>query len=577
MDGDAEGNPKGLYHDASRPHYLGDRERGATVNAMRAVGRFVSVALRTAGLILAGCAVEEPIQEAGKGTGSETTNHIAGVVWESEGPAAARTLVSLVPAGFDPLRDTLPPGRIALTDAEGRFRFDDPGAGSYSIEALSLRAPLRGRRGDIAYPGGHQNLSNLVIEAPGCLRVNLPADLHSAGGHVLIPGSSFRAVVGESREVLFRSLPPMRIASLVYARDAASPRVILAENLVVRSGDTTELEVPATHEAQFLFDGSAAGAALEEDVVDFPLLVRLDSANFDFSLTSTYPGLAFARPDGTPLRFQVERWSASSRKAEIWVRMDTLRAGADSQALVMRWRTPDPADQFKKLNVFDTASGYVGVWHLGDATTARVDATPIGRWAETVNYDGDETVEGMVARADRLDRSDDFLDLGVVDVEKTITLSAWIKPERINANWAAIIYKPSDEGSASRVGYSLEHKWSSWTSNFGLGGQGRSMDLLHTPAGKSAWILLHGTYDGRKSVLYVNGDKVLEESGTFTSPLCRNGYHTLAGAYVPNDPERNFGGIIDELRIEKVARSPAWVRLSYESQRSDRSVLRRTR
>lgn len=524
-------------------------------------------------LALAGCRIQEPEAVAGRGTGSETTNHIAGIIREADGSPAARTLVALVPDGFDPLARTLPPDRIAMTDAAGRFRFDDPPKGRHNLEALGLSRGRRGRRGGIPYGGGGVVLDPLPVAVPGALRIQLPGHLAAAGGHVFIPGSTFQALIGEGAEVFLPSLPPMRIPELLYARHPREKRIVLAEDVEIRSGETAVIRVSGLLEAAFLVDGGSAGLA--GDVADFPLLLRLDSTSFDFSLWPAPTGLAFARPGGKRLRYEVERWDARSRKAEIWVRMDTVRASADSQVILMRWGEPDPLSRSEGAAVFDS-EGFAGVWHMGGSGFLRPEAGGRLPPAAFRYFEGDEDGEGMVGRADRLDAVDDHLDLGVVDVETEMTLSAWIRMDAGYPGWSTLLRKQCPPEYGKYGCWTLDYSQSTGSHWLGVT-SGASAHNLSTQAGTiDGWILIHGTYDGRALTLYRNGIRISSEAPGL-GPLNRGPFTVLAGAWLGEGRGEPFAGAMDEIRIERMARSGDWIRLCYETQRAESRVVRRIR
>jgi hypothetical protein len=77
---------------------------------------------------------------------------------------------------------------------------------------------------------------------------------------------------------------------------------------------------------------SGNGAGVLAPVLKFPVLVRLDKTNFDFSVVNnTGVTVGFKKSDGALLPFEIERWDSGSGQAEIWVLVDTI-FGNDSIA-----------------------------------------------------------------------------------------------------------------------------------------------------------------------------------------------------------------------------------------------------
>lgn len=74
-------------------------------------------------------------------------------------------------------------------------------------------------------------------------------------------------------------------------------------------------------------------AAAEED---FPFLVRLNHANFDFSQARANGEDIRISADGKPLAYQVEEWDAAKGIASIWVRIPVIR-GNTRQEIKLHW------------------------------------------------------------------------------------------------------------------------------------------------------------------------------------------------------------------------------------------------
>ena len=92
-------------------------------------------------------------------------------------------------------------------------------------------------------------------------------------------------------------------------------------------------------------------ATASED--NFPLLVRLDKDNFDFSQTKAQgEDLRFSTSTGKPLAYQVEQWDAANGTASIWVRIPTIK-GNDRQEIKMYWGKSDASSESNGSAVFN--------------------------------------------------------------------------------------------------------------------------------------------------------------------------------------------------------------------------------
>jgi hypothetical protein len=324
------------------------------------------------------------------------------------------------------------------------------------------------------------------------------------------------------------------------------------------------------HSAELWTNTSPDGAYVVAAVKRFPLLVRLDSAHFDFSQArGRGQDLRAAGLDGRPLPYQIDRWDSAGKRAEIWVLVDSVAGNSWSKALKLYWGKADAEDSSRGATVFDSADGWSAVWHLGAADTLpRPNAVAGGNPATPFRYDGDEARAGVIGLADSLDgaANGDYLDLGsgYADFRSGLTYSVWARPED-HAFWSRLL----DMGNGSNLdnfvlARNLTGEDLIWDQFNGDAANTRVQAHRVFLAGE--WQLFTVTVDAAKNArIYRNGELVASETqhdtiAAVTRTLCYIGKSNWPG----ND---YFKGAIDEPRLSRRARGADWIKLEYANQR----------
>jgi hypothetical protein len=193
----------------------------------------------------------------------------------------------------------------------------------------------------------------------------------------------------------------------------------------------------------------------------------------------------------------------------------------------------------------------VGLWHFdGDAKDSSGDAND-GTVHGTPAY-----VDSPMGQALSFDGVGDYVEV-VSDpsiMPATLTVEAWIQPGKIGAR-QSIVSKWDGGGHAS---YSLEltptNKFLFYLHN----GTTTQYIIGTTTVTSGTWYHVAGTYDGSKASLYVGGSL---EAGptTLVAPMTDSNVPLRIGASAGSYPSYPiycaFGGLIDEVRIWKVALS----------------------
>lgn len=306
------------------------------------------------------------------------------------------------------------------------------------------------------------------------------------------------------------------------------------------------------------------GADLPESarVEGFPVLVRLSRETFDFSQ---------ARPDGADLRFsidgepvayQIEDWDASAGEACVWVRVPVIRGNARQQ-LTMHWGKADAVSESAGSAVFNASNGYAVVMHLAEVDGSLTDEVGSVSPADK----GTESCAGLIGRARRLDAGQ-----GVAGGEQIETLPTGQGP------FTTEVWFKAQQGNATVIGWGNEQ------------GQGKAVMQVRSPphvnmdcyfsngnvaSGKgslpmSEWVHVVHAYESGNTRLYVNG-KLDGSSDAKGSPLnIRNPARMWLGGWYNR---YEFVGDIDEVRISNVQRSADWVKLNYENQKPNQTLV----
>jgi hypothetical protein len=502
---------------------------------------------------------------AGGSTEVGNSEAVAGTVRTLDGTPAASARVSLIPRAFDACGDKpLPASRTVSSDAFGAFRIRGADPGGYNVQAYDARGATTVLLPGVVLPpdgaGGNEGLQARLAENAS---LSIPLALVGREGYAYLPGTLVCARIDSqalsAQELVLRGVPAGVYPELIRVAPGSAPSNILAESVTVAPGSLSRIGPYAawSKRRKAIFD--LAGAVPKSDLLHFPLPVRLDASNFDFtSAKGAGEDLRVTKADGvTPLPFEIARWNAADRTAEIWIALDTIRAGAASSSFYLYSGNPSAAPASGGAAVFDTGAGFSGVWHLGDGLE---DATANGNHGRD---QGTLPAAGAIGAARRFDGSGAHV--AIADAPSLrfgtgdFTLSAWVAAESFGP--VRQVFCKRDSVSNYEVQFAGDGRPTAM-----LDPKGDKNRYLFGPAAPAAnvWIQLAFVRSGGRAWLYQDGAAVAGplELGDSAGPETE--------LWIGADPffsgAEGFLGLIDEVVFSKVARSPEWLQLSASSQ-----------
>jgi hypothetical protein len=314
------------------------------------------------------------------------------------------------------------------------------------------------------------------------------------------------------------------------------------------------------------------GAAVAGTIIDFPVLVRLNVTNFDFSQAqSTGADVRFTQMNSAPLHYEIERWDAAAQQAAIWVLVDTVYGNNSSQYISMYWGNHSVESASSSEAVFDTANSFEAVWHMRSPSAVQTpDATVNGFHGTLYNMTPASTVDGMIGKALSFDGVSSYIDVpgsatGRLDFPEdgTYSLSAWVYLDTLVLTSGYVFISKSDYQYNLEV--DREHNY--WHMSEYHDGSG--LQRIGTPATAREWTQVTGVRNGTDMSLYINGEQVNVTSWTDINPFIQDtSFNVTIGKIGRSLMERFMEGILDEIRISSVSYTPEWIKLCYMNQQS---------
>ena len=519
--------------------------------------------------------------------GTEDVNsRVAGILVDTGSAPASGASVRLLPVDFNPLVDTLETVAVtALTDSAGKYTLTVPRSEQdvhYTLEALQKESGRRLLKTGIVMKSASDTtfVDPDTLRAPAAIAVEFTGGTFSGSGYLYIPGTSYSVFVDSlNGRAVLDSVAAENVYALCFAATATASPDTIRHDLYLPEGKTVLVNNPGwRYRTLIRINTSASGVHTENDLTGFPLLVRLNNDNFDFSqCAASGSDLRFSKTDNTPIAFEIERWNVDGNPddaADIWIRIDTVHADDSLQSFYMYWGMPDATTESDGAAVFTTGNGFEGVWHLNenpasggaaikDRTSNGYNGTPDGSMTE------ENVVPGVIGNALQYDGIDDNISAGQLNISGQYTLSCWINFDDLDTARRCIWKEYSytlwyhSEANGVRVEHFTqtdEEENAKWMGFYQDGGTERPISI-------GSWFFLTGAFDGNRIRLFINGELLDSTEIITASPVWSNSPLLLGG--------RNgelVKGIMDEVRVENRARSPEWIHLSYENQRGN-SVL----
>ncbi len=550
-------------------------------------------------LALALLACSQPTDRA-EGGSTDTGNTIVavtGAVLDSAGVSAGRSDLSLrrkdylapIPAlgKFGAARKIERDLFDTVTDASGGFRLEGLDTGAYRLEYRQGNA-LGGLYDFTAFPAKRaQDLKARKLGKVAWVggRVSLRPD--ALRGFVQVYGMSRLALVNTATGN-FELLLPAGDFTLRFVDPEAGAQGVKTRAVTVAAGDSLDLgdlslrdstaAYPEwSHARRLWINTTKTGSPMADNVYDFPMLVRLDESLIDFAQAgSKGADLRFTKAGGKiPLAYEFERWDSAQHKAEVWVRMDTVRGDAADQSIFMFWGNGAAKDSSSGAAVFSPAQGYGGVWHLGEGSNdagfpGYLDATGNGNTGHGFAISDTTVGPGAVGRGQRLDGNGAYikmpdapsLDLGTGDFCITI----WARPDAIFRSHQLVSKRVTQAGD-----YEFQLRADAHVESYV--GDSVSSEMLPSlgTLGAGQWHLLAMRRSGTTVGYYVDG--VLDTAKTLAVA------HDLDNAsdfFIGHDAQNlaeDWQGGLDEVRVSHRAPPLEWLRLSYLNQAAASKLL----
>ena len=363
-----------------------------------------------------------------------------------------------------------------------------------------------------------------------------------------------------------RTSPPLAPGPAPFALAVAA--VISLSSAIAAAALPQPSSVAFDKGAPFTVDGYTGSSPLS----GFPVLVRL-AANSpvgfyytDLHSQSDGADIAFIDMEGNGLPFEIDTWDPSGTSL-IWVKLPTMTNGTQ---FVMCWGA---AASGKTVCADSPFAGYVGVWHMSEASGTVADSSGNGLAATTSGAAAATAcvaVTGVVGNgrqcATDLGASNlSYLSVPSYDsksVGDTFAVSGWVSigsGQTGNDNDARLFSRKEN--------YQNAHGWEVlWKTGKEIrvrgAASGDNIKVTNLDYAGKGWKHIFVVYDGKNSVFYENGvQKGTKSNGTAASdndkPLAIGGY--------ANDNGSQLVGSVDECRLLDAVPSGEWAKAEYDS------------
>jgi biopolymer transport protein ExbB len=289
---------------------------------------------------------------------------------------------------------------------------------------------------------------------------------------------------------------------------------------------------------------SAAGVPTQQAVTGMTVPVRLHSGNFDF---------VGAKPDGsdlrvvasddkTPLKFWIERFDSVNELGVLWVQVPALVPGTDKNLFYVyagNEQAPAPAAD---AAVFDATT--VAAFHFAEKDGIASDPSGVIRAVAAVPIE----VNGLIGPSAHLSGSPIVwlaTDKIKFPANAALSITFWVKPEVAGGT----LYSQGPLTIALTGG--------------ALSAQVGSVTVSGGQVAPGIWSQVALLVGAGKATLYVNAAQAGQSDLGAGAPAIEGDIHAGEG----------YQGLLDELEIASVARSPEWIKVAYAAQSADAKLV----
>ncbi|HEX2959794.1 MAG TPA: DUF2341 domain-containing protein [Chitinispirillaceae bacterium] len=516
-----------------------------------------------------------PVDMAG-GSTSTPNEIVMGYAVLPSGAPASRTIVQMIPSAYVAFDNVSQSTFLTdTTDTSGAYCFFHVDTGMYNIQAVKIDNGSRALVTSIAVDTDTIRAPSATVVPPGKLYVVFSDEFNPVSGYCFIPGTTIAALIDHKRDTLvLDSIPAGIISGVYFAATESSEQTVLRYTIPVSSGENVTLLNPVWKFSRRLYlNTTTTGAAVDSTITDFPVLIRMSNENFNFrQVQGSGADIRFSKSDNTPLAYEIERWDSTNGKAEIWVKVDTVYGNDSTQYVQMYWGNPDAHENSNSTIVFDTATGFQGVWHMGqqgntsafDATANHFDGTPSGMNAAAL-------VEGIIGRSQRFDGTASYISLtGTAGSTLNFpqngnyTFSAWVYTEVLDGKAHYILSKSNN---SYNLDLSSKNLWEMYDVEDGAG-----LQSVYAQPTSQQWKYLAGVCKGKDMRLYVDGICIDSTIDVVSGVPHESGTDVHIGKRADSD-YGYWNGMLDEVCLMSVSLSPDWIKLCYMNQRMDNKLV----
>ena len=356
---------------------------------------------------------------------------------------------------------------------------------------------------------------------------------------------------------------------------ASSLNTLTSDNITLET-QPNWLNSAWAYRKEVTFNNTSANIGVTPDTLtNFPILIHLDSQNFNFAeAQSAGQDIRFTTLDGvTPLNYQIENWNASAQVANIWVDAPSIGANTTNQGVYMYWGNPSASDGQNATAVWN--SSYLGVYHLANGSTLSTNDSTANNNNGTNN--GVSATSGPIAGGGDFNGSSYITTPLFQNSVTTYTISSWV---RTTTAGGVMVQDRGSSGSGMSITFAIGANGAGFGTagvpNCGIDSNATYVGgTINADINDGNWhyvTCVFSSISGQTITpadfsIYVDGvAKSLastDDIGNPVSPVTGSGgtligYHPAWGSY--------YSGSLAEVRISDVARTAGWIAANYKNE-----------